>query len=74
MATWATASIHNRGVSPRLMPRSNRSTLGRNFLEQRIERFVQELKPRHFGVAQIDDDAGALGGLDARLIHRLFQR
>src|SRR5580692_9758512 len=28
MATWATASSHSRGVSPRLMPRSNSSTSG----------------------------------------------
>ena len=29
MATWATASIQSRGVSPRLTPRSNRSTSDR---------------------------------------------
>ncbi len=45
--------------------------VGRNFREQRIERLVQQLEPRHFGVAQVDDNAGALGGLDARLVHRL---
>ena len=33
--------------------------LGRNFGEQRIERFVQKLKTRHFGVAQVDQDAAA---------------
>ena len=41
--------------------------LRRNFGEQRIERFVQQFEARHLGVAQIDDDAGALGRLDARL-------
>src|ERR1700722_7498006 len=48
--------------------------LGRQFGEQRIERLVQKLKPRDFGIAQIDHDAGALGRLDARLMHRLRQR
>ena len=35
--------------------------------KQRIERLVEDFEPRHFGVAQIDDDAGAIGGLDPRL-------
>ena len=48
--------------------------LARNFSKQRIERFVQELKARHFGIAQIDDDAGALGRLDARLMDRVLQQ
>ncbi len=74
MATCATASIHNRGVSPRLTPRSNSSTSRGISAEQRIERLVQQFKPCHFGIAQIDDDAGALGRLDARLMDRVLQR
>ena len=54
------------------MPRSNRSTCP-DFLEQRIERLVEQFEPRHFGIAQIDDDAGALRRLDARLAHRVAQ-
>ena len=38
-----------------------------NLREQGIERVVQNFEPRHFGVAQIDHDAGAVGGLDPRL-------
>ena len=41
--------------------------------EQRIERLVQNLEPRDFGVAQFDDDAGAIGGLDPRLAQRIAQ-
>ena len=41
--------------------------------EQRIERLVQNLEPRDFGVAQFDDDAGAVGGLDPRLAQRIAQ-
>jgi hypothetical protein len=48
--------------------------LGGNLRKQRIERFVKEFETGQFGVAQIDDDAGALGGLDARRVHSLFQR
>ena len=48
--------------------------LGRNFGKQRIERLVEKFEPRDFGIAQIDDDAGAFGRLDARLMHRLRQR
>ena len=47
--------------------------LGRDFGKQRIERLVEEFETRDLGVAQIDDDAGALGRLDARLAHGLFQ-
>ncbi len=47
--------------------------LGRNFGEQRIERLVEQFETGKFGIAQIDDDAGALGGLDARRVHGLFQ-
>ena len=46
----------------------------RNFGEQRIERLVEHLKTRQLGVAQFDDDAGALRGLDPRLPDRLLQR
>ena len=41
--------------------------------EQRIERLVENFEPRHFGVAQVDDDAGAVGGLDPRLPQRIAQ-
>ncbi len=41
--------------------------------EQRIERLVENFEPRHFGVAQIDHDAGAIGGLDPRLPQRVAQ-
>ena len=47
--------------------------LARNFRKQRIKRFVEEFEPRHLGIAQIDDDAHALGRVDARLMHRLLQ-
>ena len=58
-------------MSPLLTPRSNRSTWA-EFGEQRIERLVEQLEPRHFGVAQVDHDAGAFGRLDARLMHRFL--
>ena len=48
--------------------------LRRDVGKQRIKRLVQEFEPRDLGVAQIDDDAGTLGRLDARLVHRLLQR
>ena len=41
--------------------------------EQGIQRLVQDFEPRHFGVAQVDDDAGAIGGLDPRLPQRIAQ-
>ena len=41
--------------------------------EQGIERLVQNLQPRDFRIAQIDDDAGAVGGLDPRLAQRIAQ-
>src|SRR5258708_7819886 len=47
--------------------------LFRDFLEQRIQRLAQNFKPRHFGVTQIDDDAGAVGSLDPRLAERVAQ-
>jgi hypothetical protein len=31
------------------------------------------LEPRHFRVAQVDHDAGAIGGLDSRLAERIAQ-
>ena len=67
------ASSHSRGVSPRLMPRSNRSTSGGDFGKHRIERLVEELEPGDLGVVQIDDHAGALGGIDARLAQRVLE-
>ena len=41
--------------------------------EQRIERLVENFEPRHFGIAQVDDDAGAIGRLDPRLAQRIAQ-
>src|SRR5262245_66009689 len=46
----------------------------RNFLEQRIQRIVEKLKPRDVGVTQIDDDSRAFGGFDARLANSILQR
>ena len=46
----------------------------RDFGEQRIERLVEHLKTRKFGVAQFDNDAGTLRGFDARLPDRLLER
>ena len=74
MATWATASIHSRGVSPRLTPRSNSSTSGGISANSGSSASSRSSRRASFGVAQIDDDAGALGRLDARLVHRLLQR
>src|ERR1700738_2804572 len=44
-----------------------------NLRKQRVERLVQNFEPRHFGVAQVDDHAGAIGGLDPRLPQRIAQ-
>ncbi len=41
--------------------------------EQGIQRLAQDFQPGHFGVAQIDNDAGAIGGLDSRLPQRIAQ-
>jgi hypothetical protein len=41
--------------------------------EQGVERLVQDFQPRYFGVAQVDDDADAVGGLDTRLPQRISQ-
>ena len=46
----------------------------RHLGEQGIERFVEQLKPGQFGIAQIDDDIDAFGGFDPRLMDRLLQR
>jgi hypothetical protein len=64
------ASIQSRGVSPREMPRSNRST---SFGISENERLVEEFEARDLGVVQVDHDAGALGGVDARLAQRILQ-
>ena len=69
----ATTSIHSRGVSPWLTPRSNRSTCAGTCGEQGIERLVHDLEPGDLGVAQFDDDAGAIGGLDPGLPERVAQ-
>jgi hypothetical protein len=58
--TCATESIHSRGVSPWLCrDRTNRRQ--REFPQTGVERFIENLEPCHFGVAQIDDNAGAVG-------------
>ena len=41
--------------------------------KQRIERLAENFQPGHFGVAQIDHDAGAVGRLDPRLAQRIAQ-
>ena len=45
----------------------------RHLRKQRIERLVQDLEPGDLGVAEIDDDAGAIGRLDPRLAQRIAQ-
>jgi hypothetical protein len=45
----------------------------RDLRKQRIERLVHDLEPRHLGIAQLDDDAGAVGGLDPGLTQRVAQ-
>ena len=67
------ASIQSRGTSPLEMPRSNNSISGGTSANTRLERVVEQFEPRGFGVAQVDDHAGALGRLDARLAHRGLQ-
>jgi hypothetical protein len=47
--------------------------LFRHLREQAIERLVEDLEARHFRVAQVDHDAGAIGGLDSRLAERIAQ-
>ena len=44
-----------------------------DFLEQRVERLVEELEPGDLGVVQVDDDTAALGLIDARLAQRVPQ-
>jgi hypothetical protein len=48
--------------------------VGRRFLEQRIERIVQEFEPGEFGIAKIDHDTRLFGDLDAGFADSLFQR
>src|SRR4030088_2609791 len=45
----------------------------RNLSEQRVERLVENFEPRHFGVTQVDDDAGTIGSIDPRLPERIAQ-
>src|SRR5581483_5380334 len=45
----------------------------RHLPEQGIERLVQNLEPRHLGVAQIDDHAGAIRRLDPGLTQCVAQ-
>jgi len=41
--------------------------------KQRLERIVQNFQPRHFGITQIDNDPGAIGGLDSGLAQGIAQ-
>ena len=45
----------------------------RNLRKQRIQRFAQNFEPGDFRIAQVDDDAGTIGSLDARLAERIAQ-
>jgi hypothetical protein len=45
----------------------------RNLRKQGIECLVENFKPGHFGIAQVDHDAGAIGGLDPRLPQGIAQ-
>ena len=73
MATCAMASIHSLGVSPRLMPRSNRSTSAGISPNSGSIGLVQELQPGDLRIMQIDHDAGALGRFDARLAQGVLE-
>ena len=73
MATWAMASTQSRGRLAARNPAVEQVDLRRDLREQRIERLVEQLEPRHLGVVQIDDHAGALGGVDARLAQCILQ-
>ena len=45
----------------------------RRFVEQRIERIVEQFEPRHLGVAEIDDHARLFGDLDAGFADSVLQ-
>ena len=47
--------------------------VARNLGEQLVERVVQDFQPCDLGVAQVDHDAGAIGGFDPRLPQRIAQ-
>ena len=47
--------------------------LVRHLGKQRVQRLVQNFEPGHFSIAQIDDDAGAIRGLDPRLAQGIAQ-
>ena len=44
-----------------------------NLRKQGIERLVENFEPGDFGIAQVDDHAGAVGGLDPGLPQRVAQ-
>ena len=44
------------------------------FSETAIERVVEQVQRSAPGVTQVDDDAGTLGRVDARLAHGVLQR
>jgi len=71
--TCATTSIHSRGGIALADAAIEQIDLFGNLQKQRIERLVQNLKPGHFGVTQIDDDADAIGSLDPRLPQGIAQ-
>ena len=60
------ASIQSLRVLAARNPAVEQVDLGRDLRKQRIERLVEQLQPRDLGVVQVDDHAGALGGVDAR--------
>src|ERR1700694_4948050 len=73
MSTCAITSIHSRGGAPRGAPPGDILMLSGVFREKRLERLVEDLQPHDLGVAQVDDDAGALGRFEARLAQRVAQ-
>jgi len=47
--------------------------VGRHLVENRIERLVENFEPSKLRIAQVDDDTGAVGGLDSCLPKRIAQ-
>ena len=73
ITTWATTSIHSRAIRPADELRFEDVDRTEDFPEQRFERLIQDLEPRNLGIAQVDDHAGAVGGVDPRLAQRITQ-
>jgi hypothetical protein len=72
ITTWATASIQSLGVSADAA--IEQIDLFRHLREQAIKRLVEDLEPRHFRVAQVDHDAGAIGGLKIRALRSVSRK